>query len=205
MSECGFRIEAENLQGIARPGTAAARLLDVWAMAVADPATGPMLRVVEPTTDGSAEWSWFAVHCGAGHPARDPRADRPRVRFGVVSGRAQAAPTPPPGWTTPFWWSTPRSPSRPMSRRAEPLLGVREDHAVNCHVSELLIPAEAEGAEPVGLAVAITRSARGDEDALRITVRPSNTFGVRMERASSPARPPASRAPGPAWSSPPIV
>ncbi len=159
-------------------------------MAAAYPATRPMLRVVEPTTDGSAEWSWFCGHCGArpdaGTPAPIARVCGSCGLGLLLEARSDAA----PGFDDAFLVVDSSLAVQAMSRRAELLLGVREAHAVNCHVSELLIPAEAEGVEPVGLAVAITRSARGDEDALRITVRPSNTFGVRMEARIATCGPP---------------
>ena len=77
-----------------------------------------------------------------------------------------------------------------MSASGELALGVREGQAVNRHVTELLIPADAEGSSPVSLAVAITRAARGDEEPSRVFVRPSNTFGVRLEARIATCGPP---------------
>jgi hypothetical protein len=76
-----------------------------------------------------------------------------------------------------------------MSRRAELALGVREGYAVNRHVTELLIPADAES-DAVGLAVAITRAAGGEDDASHVFVRPSNTFGVRLAARIASCGPP---------------
>jgi len=77
-----------------------------------------------------------------------------------------------------------------MSASAELALGVREGHAVNRHVTELLIPADAEESTSVSLAVAITRAARGDDECSRVIVRPGNTFGVRLEARIATCGPP---------------
>ena len=66
-----------------------------------------------------------------------------------------------------------------VSARAEAHLGIREQHAINRHVMELLIPGDTE-ASAGSLADAITRAAGGDAAAGRFSVRPSRTFGVRM-------------------------
>jgi hypothetical protein len=67
-----------------------------------------------------------------------------------------------------------------VSERAEAALGVREELAVNRHISEVLIPDDAETATAASLAVAITRAAGGAHNGTRVAVRPSNTFGRRM-------------------------
>ena len=67
-----------------------------------------------------------------------------------------------------------------VSEQAEAALGISEQHAVNRHVSELLIPGESEPHEQLSLVAAITRAAGGDPSRNRVAVRPSNTFGVRM-------------------------
>jgi hypothetical protein len=67
-----------------------------------------------------------------------------------------------------------------VSRTAEVTLRVRESHVVNHHITELLIPADAETQGPVGLAIAITRAASGDDTGSHVYVRPGNTFGVRL-------------------------
>jgi hypothetical protein len=67
-----------------------------------------------------------------------------------------------------------------VSAGAEQLLAVRETDAVNRHVTELIVPADAEAHGANNLAVAITWAVRGDEDPSRVAVRPANTFGVRL-------------------------
>ncbi len=77
-----------------------------------------------------------------------------------------------------------------VSGAAETLLATTETDAVNRHVTELLVPADAETQGPENLAVAVTWAARGDEGAHSVTVRPSNTFGVRLRARIAPCGPP---------------
>jgi hypothetical protein len=67
-----------------------------------------------------------------------------------------------------------------VSEHAERTLNVLEERAVNRHVTELLIPGDAEPFAASGLAAAITAASAGDEREERVAVRPSNTFGIRM-------------------------
>jgi hypothetical protein len=78
-----------------------------------------------------------------------------------------------------------------VSRAAELTLGVTESQAVNRHITELLIPADAESPGPVGLAIAITRAASGDDTASHVIVRPGNTFGVRLHVRIAACGPPS--------------
>ena len=68
-----------------------------------------------------------------------------------------------------------------VSAAAEELLATHETDAVNRHLTELLVPADAEAQGPTNLAVAVTWAARGDGDIRRTFVRPTNTFGVRLK------------------------
>jgi hypothetical protein len=67
-----------------------------------------------------------------------------------------------------------------VSAGAERLLACHETEAVNRHLTELLVPADAEADASQNLAVAVTWAARGDDGARFVTVRPANTFGVRL-------------------------
>ena len=67
-----------------------------------------------------------------------------------------------------------------VSAAAEKLLATQETDAVNRHVTELLVPADAESQGHENLAVAITWAARGDGGCRTAVVRPANTFGVRL-------------------------
>ena len=78
-----------------------------------------------------------------------------------------------------------------VSASAECELGVQEAHAINRHVTELLIPGEAEPPAAASLAAAIARAASGGGDTRQpVTVRPSNTFGVRLRARIAACGPP---------------
>jgi hypothetical protein len=78
-----------------------------------------------------------------------------------------------------------------VSEGAERLLATRETDAVNRHVTELLVPADAEAKGAQNLAVAVTWAARGDDGPSAVTVRPANTFGVRLGARIASCGPPS--------------
>lgn len=68
---------------------------------------------------------------------------------------------------------------------------MQETEAVNRRVTELVVPADAEAQGGDNLAVAVTWAARGDDGTRTVTLRPTNTFGIRMKAriaACGPAR-----------------
>jgi hypothetical protein len=77
-----------------------------------------------------------------------------------------------------------------VSADAEVLLATRETDAVNRHITELLVPADAEAQGPANLAVAVTWAARGDDGTQTVVVRPANTFGVRLSARIASCGPP---------------
>jgi PAS domain-containing protein len=77
-----------------------------------------------------------------------------------------------------------------MSRRAQLLLAVSEEEAVNRSVAELLVPADTEAQGAAGFAAAIAEAARGGDDPSNVFVRPWNTFGVRMRARIAACGPP---------------
>jgi PAS domain-containing protein len=76
-----------------------------------------------------------------------------------------------------------------MSRRAQVLLALTEEEAVNRPVSELLVSPDAE-TDGNRLALAITGAASGQGEPVNTFVRPWNTFGVRMRARIAPCGPP---------------
>jgi PAS domain-containing protein len=76
-----------------------------------------------------------------------------------------------------------------VSRRAQTLLAVSEEEAVNRPISELLVTADAE-AQGNRLAAAIADAAHGSGEPMSAFVRPWNTFGVRMRARIAPCGPP---------------
>lgn len=77
-----------------------------------------------------------------------------------------------------------------VSGEAERVLATRETDAVNRHITELLVPADAEAQGPKNLAVAVTWAARGDDAPRDVMVRPANTFGVRLTARIASCGPP---------------
>jgi hypothetical protein len=77
-----------------------------------------------------------------------------------------------------------------VSRVAEGLLATRETEAVNRHITELVVPADAEAQGPENLAVAVTWAARGDDSTRQVVVRPANTFGIRLSARIASCGPP---------------
>lgn len=164
--------------------------VDTRPMAVTAPQLRAALRLVGATSEAENPWSWFCGHCGA-HPAVDTPAPVARVCASCGLGllletRADAV----PDVDDAFLVVDSSLSVQAMSRRAELALGVREGQVVNRHVTELLIPADAEDNVPVGLAVAITRAARGEDGPCRVFVRPTNTFGVRLGARIAACGPP---------------
>jgi hypothetical protein len=76
-----------------------------------------------------------------------------------------------------------------LSRHAERLLDVSETDAVNRHIGEFLVPAEADSTGS-NLASLLTRAVRDDLEPHSIAVRPANTFGVRYWARIGPCGPP---------------
>jgi hypothetical protein len=77
-----------------------------------------------------------------------------------------------------------------VSEAAERLLATRETEAVNHHITELLVPADAEAADRASLAAAVTWAVRGDDSTHTVTVRPAKTFGVRLSARIAACGPP---------------
>jgi len=150
-------------------------------------AVGPAVSAVPESTPSESPQTSFCSHCGK-QPA-DETISRvcSSCHLGLVlSADADLAPT--PGGA--FIVVDATLSVCAVSSAAERLLATNETDAVNRHVTELLVPADAEASGPQNLAVALTWSARGDDGAHAVTVRPANTFGVRMKARIGSCGPP---------------
>ena len=78
-----------------------------------------------------------------------------------------------------------------VSGTAETLLATRETDAVNRHLTELVVPADAEAQGPKNLATAVTWAARGESAVHRVFVRPAKTFGIRISARIASCGPPS--------------
>jgi len=145
----------------------------------------PHLRLVDGPTGGRAlgapvTMSSFCGRCGAA-PADERDSGRPRVcpacALGVIlRTRSDVAPV----LDGAFLVVDSSLSVQAVSARAEAVLAVRELHAINRHVLELLIPADSDPAATVSLPLAITRAAAGDDRVESLHVRPGNVFGVQL-------------------------
>jgi hypothetical protein len=77
-----------------------------------------------------------------------------------------------------------------VSRSAERALGVGETEATNRHVTELLVPADCEGAGPESLVNLLLHAARGEGEVHKVVLRPTREFGIRFWAKIGPCGPP---------------
>jgi hypothetical protein len=148
------------------------------------PAPLPLERVERATV-------WFCGRCGSQPTIDDSGAPPERVcgdcGLGLLlQSGTDAAPTP----GAAFMVLDATLSVCAMSEEAERLLATSETEAVNRHITELLVPADAEAQGPESLAVAVTWAARGDEATRNVVVRPATTFGVRLRARIASCGPP---------------
>jgi hypothetical protein len=152
---------------------------------------GRLSLAVVPQPARSSEPSvWFCSHCGAQPSAYDADLNS-RVctdcSLGVLLETSSEV-APPSGGA--FLVLDSSLSVCAVSAAAERLLATRETEAVNHHITELLVPADAEAQGPASLAAAVTWAAGGDDTPRTVTVRPANTFGVRLTARIGSCSPP---------------
>jgi hypothetical protein len=77
-----------------------------------------------------------------------------------------------------------------ISAQAEELLGVCETAAVNHHITEFLVPADAEASGPGDLVNLVVHAARGAGEVHEVVLRPTAEFGIRWWARIGPCGPP---------------
>jgi len=136
----------------------------------------PHLRLVPAVAEPQPQKT-FCGHCGA-----EPETDiHGRVcescGLGVLlSANADAAPGP----NDPFMIVDGSLCVCAVSRVAEELLGTDETEAVNRHLSEFLVPADAEASGPENLMDLVINAASDSSEAHVAVVRPPDEFGIRF-------------------------
>ena len=136
----------------------------------------PHLRLVPAVAEPRPQKT-FCGHCGA-----EPETDiHGRVcescGLGVLlSANADAAPGP----NDPFMIVDGSLCVCAVSRLAEELLGTDETQAVNRHLSEFLVPADAEAASAENLMDLVINAAADTSEARVAVVRPPDEFGIRF-------------------------
>lgn len=151
----------------------------------------PVLELLPGALDAPAEWAWFCGHCAAPSPGGEPPAPTARVCSSCGLGllletRLDALPGP----RDAFLVVDAHLLVQAMSHRAEQLLSVAEDMAVNRPVANLLVPADAEAGRSAGFAAAVADAIASGDEPVGAFVRPWNTFGVRMRAKIAPCGPP---------------
>jgi hypothetical protein len=132
--------------------------------------------------------AWFCGHCGS-RPAVAPEVGRVCGDCGLgLLVKADAAVAPAPG--DPFLIVDGALAVQAVSSGAESLLCAQEVDAVNRHVTELVLPADAQAAEPATLAYAVALATRGEvAEPVSMFLRPASTFGVRIRARIAPCGP----------------
>jgi PAS domain-containing protein len=134
-------------------------------------------RPLQLVNDNGSNETWFCGHCADRFESAQSRVC-PSCGLGLLlQTTLDAAPRP----RDAFLIVDSSLSVQAVSANAERELGVREEDAINHHVTELLIAGEAAPPDAASLAVAIARAAGGGGGTNEhVTVRPSKTFGVRL-------------------------
>ncbi|MEO6859414.1 MAG: hypothetical protein ABI323_12660 [Solirubrobacteraceae bacterium] len=135
---------------------------------------------------------WFCGHCAAPSPDGGPPPPNGRVcsscGLGLLLEARQDAV---PGARDAFLVVDGSLLVQAMSAEAQVFLDMSEEIAINKPVAQLLVPADAEAGGRTTFAAAIAQAADGqDPETARSTVRPWNTFGVRMRARIATCGPP---------------
>jgi hypothetical protein len=156
------------------------------------PLPRPALKLVQGAQEEApVEYVWFCGHCAA--PARGGEAPAPVARvcnscgLGVMlEARSDIVPDD----REAFLVVDSSLLIQGVSRRAEQLLALEEEAAINRPVAELLVAPDAEAGGGGSFAVAIADAVAGGEGLVTKFVRPWNTFGVRMRARIGACGPP---------------
>jgi PAS domain-containing protein len=150
-------------------------------------AAGRSLRVIGPA-DGHVSLVGFCGHCG-----RPPLPDAPATRVCARCGLGlmlQAAGDVAPAPGDPFLVIDTTLSVCALSSRAEELLGTSETDAVNRHVTDFLVPADAEAPSAENLLATLIDAAGSPGAPCSVVVRPAAEFGVRLWARVGPCGPP---------------
>ena len=146
----------------------------------------PHLRLVPAVAEPQPQRT-FCGHCGA-----EPETDlhgRVCVSCGLgvmLTANADAAPRP----GEPFMIVDGSLCVCALSAVAEELLGVQETEAVNRHLSEFLVPADAEAPSADNLMDLVINAASAASETRMAVVRPPDEFGIRFRAQVGACGPP---------------
>ncbi len=149
------------------------------------------LTLVHSAPDLPWERAWFCGNCAAAAPLE--KAPPPDARVCQICGlgvlleaRADLRPSPRDAFLVVDSTLTVQA----VSRRAEQLLDVSEEQAINRPVGELLVPADTEERARREFSRVLVEAATGADEPSHVYVRPWNTFGVRMRARVGACGPP---------------
>jgi PAS domain-containing protein len=147
------------------------------------------LRPVEVDEHGQEVIS-FCGHCAmAPEPARHAPPSRVCGHCGlglVLQATVDLAPRP----DEPFLVIDTTLSVCAVSAAAEELLGIDETRAVNKHVADFLVPADANAPSAENLLALLVEVASGSGESRTTIVRPRQEFGVRFRARIGPCGPP---------------
>lgn len=132
----------------------------------------------------------FCGHCGSAPPANaEPAASRVCGHCGL--GLILQAPSDlAPQAHEPFLVIDSTLSVCAVSARAEELLGTDETLAINRHIAEFVVPADANAPSAENLLVLLVDAASGVGEPRTAVVRPRSEFGVRFRARIGPCGPP---------------
>ena len=150
----------------------------------------PQLVALPGYAGGAREEVLFCGHCGRA-AAIDIAAPASRVCGRCELGLLIGAPADlSPASSDPFLLVDSTLSVCGMSALAEELLGLVETEAVNRHINELLVPADAEGSGPGDLVNLLVHAARGAGEIHDVVLRPTDEYGIRYWARIGPCGPP---------------
>jgi PAS domain-containing protein len=149
------------------------------------------LRAVRPDEvgDRDLEFVSFCGHCGVAPPQEVLQQSRVCGRCGlglVLRAPADVAPR----GDEPFLVIDATLSVCAVSEGAEELLGVDEQSALNKHVVDFLVPADANAPSADNLLALLVEAASGSGAPRTAIVRPREEFGVRFRARIGPCGPP---------------
>ena len=126
---------------------------------------------IPPSANVETHGSRVCSHCGLGLVLRAPAdvAPRPDEPFLVIDSTLSVC---------------------AVSAHAEALLGTDETQAVNQHIAEYLVPADANAPSADNLLALLVGAASGSGEPRTAVVRPRQEFGVRFRARIGPCGPP---------------
>jgi len=155
-----------------------------------EPATSPVLKLVETAVPETAETHWFCGYCGTAAPGSMPPPIS-RVCEHCAAGLLLEAPAAvAPDCNDPFLVVDARLTIQAVSRRAEQIFDVVEADVTDHPITELLTDADVEVDDSQSFATALLSAALEEQGHRSTFVRPRGAYGIRIRARISHCGPP---------------